>query len=687
MNSVIFIDPKYPPMRKAILTFLIALPLALYSQKPPIKFGDVSLEELKMTRYDKDTSASAFVIADYGDSRIEYNTSSGFYIRFERLRRIKIFKKDAYSFADFSFPLYHSNKADEKLASLKASTYNLEGGKKVETKMKNDAIFKEKVDKNVDQIKITLPNVKEGSVIEISYETSSEFLFNFQDWEFQSTIPVKWSEYRARIPQYFDYQKYMQGYVTAVINEEKQSQDAIRITTAERGSLSTGSNGSGTTFDTQQIDFVRHDYRWVATDVPAFAEEPYMNNTVDYISKINFELATIQMPNKPAQNFMNTWENLNTEFLDEENFGGVVNGSSFLNSITKDVTEGISDPVEKTAKIYAYVKSNIEWNGEYRKHTNDGLKKVLENKKGNSAELNLTLVSMFKKAGLNSNPVLISTRNHGFIRKQFPLSSQFNYVICSVTLGDKLLLLDATDRSLPMNVLPERCLNNDGFVISKENSGWINITPNFKSRTITNFDLTLNESGEMTGMISISREGYDAQRMRKSFITKGEEKYKSDLAASYKWELEKSKFDNTSELNAPVIEEHIVKVAEHIQVAGDVMYLNPLIMGQTSENPFKADSRIYPVDFGSPFEQVVIGRFTIPAGYSIEETPKPKRMLLVNSTGKFAYSLTLNGDKIQFTSQLVINKPLFSQEEYPDLREFYNQVLAKQAEQIVLKKK
>ncbi len=674
-------------MRKAILVFLIALPLSLYSQKPPIKFGDVSLEELKMTRYDQDTSASAFVIADYGDSRIEYNSNSGFYIRFERLKRIKIFKKDSYSLADFKFSLYHSSKADEKLVSLKASTYNLEGGKKAETKMKNDAIFKEKVDKNVDQIKITLPNVKEGSVIEISYETSSEFLFNFQDWEFQSTIPVKWSEYRARIPQYFDYQKYMQGYVTVAINEEKQSQDAIRITTAERGSVSIGSNGSGTTFDTQQIDFVRHDYRWVATDVPAFVEEPYMNNTVDYISKINFELATIQMPNKPPQNFMNTWENLNTEFLDEENFGGAVNGSGFLNSITKELIEGVSNPDEKVKKIYEFVKSNIEWNGEYRKYANDGLKKVLENKKGNSAELNLTLVSMLRKAGFSSNPVLISTRNHGFIRKQFPLSSQFNYVISSVTIGEKLLLLDATDRSLPMNVLPERCLNNDGFVISKENSGWISITPNFKSRTITNFDLTLNESGEMTGMISITREGYDAQRMRKAFITKGQEKYVSDLAASHQWELEKSKFDNTSELNEPVMEEYSVKVAEHIQVAGDIMYLNPLIMGQTSENPFKADNRVYPVDFGSPFEQVLIGKFTIPAGYAIEEMPKSKRMLMANTTGKFAYSLTLNGDKIQFSNQLVINKPLFSQEEYPNLREFYNQVLAKQAEQIVLKKK
>jgi hypothetical protein len=36
---------------------------------------------------------------------------------------------------------------------------------------------------------------------------------------------------------------------------------------------------------------------------------------------------------------------------------------------------------------------------------------------------------------------------------------------------------------------------------------------------------------------------------------------------------------------------------------------------------------------------------------------------------------------------LQVNKSLFMQEEYPDLREFYSLVVAKQAEQIVLKKK
>ena len=42
-------------------------------------------------------------------------------------------------------PLYHDATGNEKFSGLKAVTYNLENNKIVETKLKSDAVFKEKV--------------------------------------------------------------------------------------------------------------------------------------------------------------------------------------------------------------------------------------------------------------------------------------------------------------------------------------------------------------------------------------------------------------------------------------------------------------------------------------------------------------------------------------------------------------
>src|SRR5688572_27416478 len=123
------------------IVFLLFLPLTVLAQKPPIKFGDVPIENLKMLTYEKDTSASAVILADYGESIIQYDQNDGFILHFERLRRIKILSKDGLDYANFSIPLYHDGGESEKLAGLKAVTYNLENGKVQETKLKNDGIF------------------------------------------------------------------------------------------------------------------------------------------------------------------------------------------------------------------------------------------------------------------------------------------------------------------------------------------------------------------------------------------------------------------------------------------------------------------------------------------------------------------------------------------------------------------
>lgn len=94
---------------------LLALCLVLVSclglaQKAPIKFGDVSLDEVKMTSYEPDSSAEAVVLIDYGSSTMEYNQlDNWFKLFFERTTRIKILKKDGYAYADFEVPIYQSS--------------------------------------------------------------------------------------------------------------------------------------------------------------------------------------------------------------------------------------------------------------------------------------------------------------------------------------------------------------------------------------------------------------------------------------------------------------------------------------------------------------------------------------------------------------------------------------------------
>ena len=665
------------------LILLLAIPVICNAQKPPVKFGDISIEDLKMTHYAKDSSAEAVVLADYGETTMEYSQSEGFVLKFERLTRIKILTKDGLDWADFAVPLYHDGGNDEKMNGLKAVTYNLENGKTIQSKLKNDAVFKEKQDANIDIMKMTLPNAKVGSIVEVTYSVRSDFWFNFQDWEFQSTIPVVWSEYRARIPEYFNYEKYMQGYIQLVVNENTTASNSINLVSKERSEGTV----TRTEFSQEKIYFQETRFRWAAKDVPAFKSEPFITTYRDYISKMNFELAYTKFPNSAIKNYMGTWEDINKRYAESSDFGGEVTGNGFLKNKVEEITAGMKTPEEKIASICNYVKQNILWDGTSRKFLTTTIKKVLDEKKGNSAEINLLLASMLEKAGLSAYPVLSSTRDHGFLREGTPVSSQFNYVICAVKVADKFILLDATEKFLPVGVLPERCLNGKGFLVSKEGFQWLALQTPGKSRTIVNADVAMTESGELNGKLTIERTGYYALNERKKFVDKGQEEYVKDFLGNRTWDLAKSEFYNAKELNEPFKVLHQMKVSDHVTSAGDVLYMNPFLLMRMEANEFSLEKRDYPVNFGSPFERMYTCKIKIPDGFQVDELPQSKVFALPEAGGKFLYNVARLENVISITSIFQINRDIFTQVEYPNLREFYNLVVAKQAEQIVLKKK
>ncbi len=633
------------------------LSICAAAQKSPAKFGEVSFDELKMTVYDRDSSASAVVLFDYGNAYI----SVGNYIRlvFERHVRIKILKREGLEWANGSILLYHSGSSYEKVNSLRASTYNLEEGKIVESKMTEESIFEEKFNRYFDQEKFTLPNVKEGSVIEYTYKIASEFYTNFPNWQFQRTIPVIHSEYWAVIPKKFIYERYMQGYVpiTNYTSEEK---------------FQFGQNVTA--------------HHWTARDIPAFKQEPYMTCEDDYISRINFALSHINYTNAPTQEIMGSWQKYNDDLMRDSEFGKLILGSTFLKEKTEEVIKDMTDPMQKIAALVNYVKQNVEWDGTEDKYP-DNFKKVLEKKKGTAADINMLLTVMLAKAGFYVDPVLISTRDHGFVRQQYPMAKQFNYVICGLRLDGNTILLDATEKYLPFNVIPSRCLNGQGLVISNSHHGWIDIVSKAKSKTTVMADFILADDGVLKGKLNFTRDGYDAHEMREEYHAKGEEEYVKTYTASKPWQFEKTVFQDLKEFEKSVKEIHDVVLNEHVTQNGSVMYLNPFVVPQIATNPFTQEVRVYPVDYGNAQEQVYICKIKIPDGYQVDELPKSRVIGLPGNAGRYTYNASTVGNVINITSNFQINKSLFPQDEYSLLKEFYNQVVAKQDEQIVIKKK
>ena len=136
----------------------------LYAQD--YKFGRVSKEELMEKQYPTDSSAQAAYLYKKRISYYRYDKGVGLRLITEIHNRIKIYSKDGFDFATETMDLYGSGGTDEKVTSIKGYTYSLEGDEIVESKLDKGSIFRTQQSKNYDQVKFTMPNGKEGSVVE-----------------------------------------------------------------------------------------------------------------------------------------------------------------------------------------------------------------------------------------------------------------------------------------------------------------------------------------------------------------------------------------------------------------------------------------------------------------------------------------------------------------------------------------
>lgn len=601
--------------------------------------------EMNMSVYPKDSSAKAVIVFNKGEVTLDDRLSA----TIKRHLRIKFF--DQTEINDWANMTVRLSRSGSSITKVKGTAYNLENGIIVESKMVDDAIFKTKINRYFEEVKFAVPNVRAGTVIEFSYtiKTSASSL---PSWQFQYKIPVIETEYKASIPSYYDFRQDVIGYLEP------------EHTIATKGRLET----------------------WSLKDVPAFKEEPFMTAIDDYISRIDFHLSKVEIPGGETIYVLKTWGNVVSGLMEEEDFGGQIRGSNFLSKILEQEIGEEKDSQKIITKLYEYVKRSVDWN-EYTDVIPDHLfRKVLDDKKGSSSEINLLLVTLLKKAGLEAYPVALSTRNYGAIRAFVPKINQFNDLICSVMINEKRILLDATDKYLPMNALPLRCMNEVGLLIDENKAEWIPIQSTRSRLTVTT-NVTISELGELIGDLKINREGIAASNCRSTIKTKGEKDYVKDLFSGKSWEVQKSSFENIDNGNGAITEAHTIAITDHIQDVGERIYFNPLVYGIQEDNPFKTEVREYPVDFGTSFEDIILSKVTIPAGYDVEELPQSKAFALPAGAGKFFYSTNKTGNIITVTCQLIINKGKFMPEEYHILREFYTQVVAKQGEQLVLKKK
>ncbi|HBD27001.1 transglutaminase [Flavobacterium sp.] len=668
-------------MKRLLLLLLITFSLTANSQKREL--GNVTIEELKQKKHSTDTSAVAAILFKTGDVTFNYSQQDGFYIRTNIKAKIKVYKKDGYNWGNFEVLLYNETNAKQSLEIKSAFTYNLVGDKIEKSKLKSDGEFEEKVNKFWTRKKITMPNVKEGSIIEIEYNIKDEGTGLIDEWAFQEQIPVDYSEYSTKIPEYYVYNTHFRGWLVPKITNEDVN-ESIELRSKERqeirGRMETAN------YSEDQITYRLKKTNYKLENIPAIKNEYFTNNIKNYTSSLVLELSMTKFPNQMTQNYSSDWETVTKKIYEYDDFGPELNKTGYFEKDIDELLKGVVSPAEKTGLIFSYVKNRMNWNEMYGYSCQNGVRKAYQDKTGNAAEINLMLTSMLRYAGLSANPILISTRSNGVAL--YPSRSAFNYVISGVEVENQIIMLDATNKfSLP-GILPIRDLNWYGRIIRNNGSSAnVNLIPQKKSIDAITLMGSISKDGEITGKVRKKLFDYNAFIFRNNYNNISKESYIEKLEKeNLGLEIEEYEVQNNVNLNEPIVESYTFKSTNSVEIIGDKLYVSPLLYFTMKENPFKQESREYPVDFVFPNQDNYKISLTIPEGYTVETLPASKVIAMPDNMAKFSYEISKSNNQIQLSYIFDTNNVIIENGYYETLKNFFKELVNKNNEHIVLKK-
>lgn len=640
--------------------FIVGIQILLTAQNYMNEYGKISKDDIELSSYAKDKTAEAVVIYDIGSSYFQDNDNS-FELMYNRSTRIKVLKEAGIKWAKIEIPYYQKGEIYEQIEDLEACTYNFKDGVLTRTPLDIRNSHDEKINEFWKVRKFAMPNVKEGSVIEYRYKIRSQYLFNLRSWEFQSKIPVIFSQYTVEMIPFYEYTYLLQG--ATKFDFQKSYED---------------------TGDRQFGPIKYHDmiHEYVMKDIPAFNDEEYISSIDDYIMKIKFQLSKVTGTDGFSQKIMTTWPEMIKDLLKDDEFSKYANKSEKLAAKIFDFkTFSLLPTAVKLDSVMNYVKTNYSWNKMNSKYASKSPNAFVKDKIGNSADINLFAVGLLQACGIKAIPVILSTRQNGKILLDYPFSSFFNYVALLADIDGKSILTDATDPLLPTTKIPEKCINDKGLLIQKDKVEWISLHCNIPSKVQSTIKINLTDSTE-NSEIATSATEYDALTQRKEYGKKVVDIQKMLVEEGYTVVDSTITVENADDVLKPYLFKF--KVTGKPEIINSKIYISPFAKEALKDNPLKQNERAYPIDMIYPTKRSYFSEIEIPKGYKVDFLPANDK--IKNDQIELDYTVVSDETKIRVSLVYYFKLSIYQPEDYSKIKYYFSDIVKKGAEKIVFVK-
>lgn len=673
------------PKRRLIFLICALVVGSFTGLSQDFKFGKVSKAELLEDSHPTHTEAEAAMLYREINTSINYNKEKGFFLVTEVFERVKIYSQNGFDWGTVEVALYTSTGGNkETLSGLKAYTYYILSDKIEKVKLSNSDVFDEKTSNHWNTKKFTMPSLKKGCIVEYKYKVKSPFIGKIDEFRFQEVIPLNKLKVRFEAPEYYNYRSHRRGWLPFNIETERKE---ITITnlSADRNSLG-GGRAISSAGGKSQLKYMQNISEVEMDKVPPLPIEAYAGNIRNYATSLNYELEFVKFPNSIVETYSTDWESVSNTIYQAGSFGDQLDKSGYFEKELDQALNGASEPDERMLRIFEFVKQKMNWNGYVGIYTDEDVKKAFSLGTGNTADINLMLTAMFRYAGFNANPVLLSTKSNGI--PIFPTVNGFNYVISAVETDGGTLLFDATNKYSEPNILDKNLLNWQGRIVRKnKSSNWVSLNPSKLAVEAFMVNATVGADGTVSGSIKNQFTGNIALENRRDFSGLSESDTGEELKGRYKQlSISEVAFENLENPYQPLKLNFNFSSQNFVEEINGNLYVSPLLFLCMEENPFNQEDRKFPVVYGYPSKKRYIVSINIPEGYKVESLPLGTKASMGDSVVAFKYLLSENSNKIQLSAEFSINRYFVSPEEYSDLKKFYQYMIDKEDEKIVLSK-
>ena len=612
--------------------------------EPNLKWGKPTQQELTMTEYAADKDADAVEL--FRDVNVYYAFINGDFRVINNVKcRLKVLKPEGKHVADGEILIWRnsSNDTHEVVRALKATAYNLENGKVVKTKMESSSVHEEELDTNDKLLKFSVPQVRVGTVIEYEYRLESDYYYQLRDWYAQSNIPVLYTRYSVSIPEWLSFHIEESGMNTL----EKQT-DSNSLTVGE-----------------EHVNTEEHIF--IGRNLPALKDDDYVWRAEDYGNKVTHELQGIYIPGYVHKNYSSTWKDIDERLEKDDEFGGRIKKSSPLkDDILAAGIPQIADSRERFEAIWKMLTKRVRWNGSYAFWAKSG-NKVLKEGTGTNADINFLLINMLHDAGIESSPVVLRLRNRGRLPLSHASMKYLSTFVVAVELNDSTTAyFDSSAQDGYLNVLPAVLSVDRARIIRKDHtSDWVNLQ-NMALATERSFiQATLTADGQLSGTLSRALDGEAAAAVRKRWRTaKDSADVIHDMQEDKSIEISDYRLQGRYDFSPRLRE--TIQFTKQCTTAGDIIYLNPLVIPPITKNPFTAETRNLPIELPYKQRTTLNVTLTLPDGWQLEETPKPIILRLDGITASIMYQQKDNQLTVLYKEN--VSRTFFTQQQYQDMK-------------------